>query len=151
MMTTAKICGLLVVIMMTDTRFAVATHTMSVLAFMHGQDVSATFVGEQISINPVIIRRTLAVLNKAGLVRSTGGSKGGSRLARPPAKITLLDIYRAIHPKRPFEKAQGFPKSTCDEGRAVDKVLIGVFGQTDEAMEKVLNSQSLADILKSAL
>src|SRR5687768_5386473 len=53
--------------MVTDTRFAVATHIMSVLAFMDDQSVSATFIGEQISINPVIVRRTLSFLGKAGL------------------------------------------------------------------------------------
>src|SRR4051812_9360261 len=99
---------------------------MSVLAFM-GESVSATFIGEQISINPVIVRRTLALLGRSALVKSSGGSKGGSKLTRPATKITLLDIYRAIHPKRPFEKVRGFPKSTCEEGRRVDKVLIGLF------------------------
>lgn len=123
---------------------------MSVLAFMGAQSVSATFIGEQISINPVIVRRTLSLLGRAGLVRSTGGSKGGSQLARSPAKITLLDIYRAIHPKRPFEKARGFPKSTCAEGRRVDHVLIGLFNDADDALEKVLARKSLAEVLKEA-
>lgn len=136
--------------MVTDTRFVVATHTMSVLAFMGDQAMSATFIGEQISINPVIVRRTLSFLAKAGLVKSTGGSKGGSQLARPPAKVNLLDIYRAIHPKRPFEKARGFPKSTCEEGRRVDKVLIGLFDDADDALEKVLAKKTLADVLEEA-
>ncbi len=136
--------------MVTDTRFAVATHTMSVLAFVGDQSVSATFIGEQISINPVIVRRTLSLLGKAGLVKSSGGSKGGSRLARSATKITLLDIYRAIHPKRPFEKVQGFPKSTCKEGRRVDRVLVGLFDEANEALDKVLSRRTLTDVLSEA-
>jgi Rrf2 family protein len=136
--------------MVTDTRFAVATHAMSVLAFMGDQSVSATFIGEQISINPVIIRRTLSLLGKEGLVKSSGGSKGGFQLTRSPTKISLLDIYRAIHPKRPFEKTRGFPKSTCVEGQRVDKVLIGLFNDADSALEKVLAQKTLADVLEEA-
>lgn len=46
-------------------------------------------------------------------------SKGGSRLARSPAKISLLDIYRAIHPKRPFEKVQGIQPMRIDQRAAL--------------------------------
>jgi DNA-binding IscR family transcriptional regulator len=62
----------------------------------------------------------------------------------------LLDIYRAIHPKRPFEKVRGFPKSTCEEGRRIDKVLIKLFDESDVALEKVLAGRTLADVLDEA-
>lgn len=137
--------------MLSDTRFAVATHTLSVLAFMSDRDVSATFIGEQISIHPVIVRRTLALLGKSGLVTSTGGSKGGSRLSRSATKISLLDIYRAVHPLKAFEKAQGFPKSNCNEGRRVDKVLYRVYDEANGAIDKILAKRTLANILNEAL
>jgi DNA-binding IscR family transcriptional regulator len=46
--------------------------------------------------HPVVIRRLLAQLHKAGLVRSTRGHGGGSQLARDAAAITLHDIYLAV-------------------------------------------------------
>lgn len=46
--------------------------------------------------HPVVIRRLLAQLHKAGLVRSTRGHGGGSLLARDAAAITLHDIYLAV-------------------------------------------------------
>lgn len=44
----------------------------------------------------MVIRRLLAQLHKAGLVRSTRGHGGGSLLARDAAAITLHDIYLAV-------------------------------------------------------
>ncbi len=44
----------------------------------------------------MVIRRLLAQLHKAGLVRSTRGHGGGSQLARDAATITLHDIYLAV-------------------------------------------------------
>ncbi len=136
--------------MKTDTKFAVATHIMAVLAFVD-KEVSATFIGEQISINPVVVRRTLSLLNKAGLVISKHGPNGGSKLRAHPSKVLLIDIYNAIHKVRPFDRIQGFPKSTCDEGRRIDKVLFQVYSQTNDAMESVLAKTSLKAVIDRSL
>jgi Predicted transcriptional regulator len=44
--------------------------------------------------------KTLTALAAAGILRSTRGTAGGFKLARPPKEITLLDVTRAIgHPE----------------------------------------------------
>lgn len=134
--------------MVVDTRFAVATHIMCVLAFVRNEYVSATFIGEQITINPVVVRRNLSYLISAGLVRSLGGSKGGYQLARKPESVSLLDVYRSVHPKRKFEKTQGFPVSNCEEGRRADKALLAVFRDVGDSVEKILSNRSLVDVLE---
>jgi DNA-binding IscR family transcriptional regulator len=71
---------------------------LHVMAHLVGQAAPRT--SEQLAsclpTHPVVIRRLLAQLHKAGLVRSTRGHGGGSQLARDAAAITLHDIYLAV-------------------------------------------------------
>ncbi|EAB7134061.1 transcriptional regulator, partial [Salmonella enterica subsp. enterica] len=66
---------------------------LHVMAHLVGQDGPRT--SEQLAsclpTHPVVIRRLLAQLHKAGLVRSTRGHGGGSQLAHDAAAITLHD------------------------------------------------------------
>lgn len=42
------------------------------------------------------LAQILADLQKAGLVESTRGSSGGYRLARPPSRVSVGDVLRAV-------------------------------------------------------
>ena len=46
-------------------------------------------------MNPVIIRKTLSQLKKAGLIHVARGT-GGATLSKTVDEISLLDIYRAV-------------------------------------------------------
>jgi DNA-binding IscR family transcriptional regulator len=51
--------------------------------------------------NPVVFRRTLAGLREAGFVRSEKGHGGGWMLAKPLAKVSLLDVQsHSVTPRR---------------------------------------------------
>lgn len=71
---------------------------LHVMAHLVGQEGPRT--SEQLAAclptHPVVIRRLLAQMHKAGLVRSMRGHGGGSQLAREAAQISLHDIYLAV-------------------------------------------------------
>ncbi|HEL4113642.1 TPA: Rrf2 family transcriptional regulator [Stenotrophomonas maltophilia] len=71
---------------------------LHVMAHLVGQTAPRT--SEQLAsclpTHPVVIRRLLTQLQKAGLVSSARGHGGGSLLARDAAAITLHDIYLAV-------------------------------------------------------
>ncbi len=50
------------------------------------------------SISPSYIAKLFARMEKAGLVQSVEGIRGGNRLARPAHAITVLDIVDALGP-----------------------------------------------------
>src|SRR6187401_1504501 len=85
-----------------NSRFAVAVHVMTALAYNHGEPLSSPLLAKSVRTNPVVIRRLMAQLRRAGLVEAWPGKSGGVRLGRSAATITLLDIYRAVEGGSPF-------------------------------------------------
>ena len=74
-----------------------AVHLMTALVYLHEKS-SSGLLSKSVNTNPVVIRRLLGELNRAGLIRAVRGKQGGFMLARDAKKISLLDIYRAVKP-----------------------------------------------------
>ena len=72
--------------MAANSKFAVAVHALAVIAHHDEQRHTSRAIAGSISTNPVVIRRLLSQLAKAGIVESTHGAKGGFTLAKPAAK-----------------------------------------------------------------
>ncbi|GAB4530313.1 MAG: Rrf2 family transcriptional regulator [Amphiplicatus sp.] len=82
-----------------STRFATATHLLTVLALNRPAPVTSEALAASAGTNPVVARRLLGRLVRAGLARTQGGKGGGATLARPPKKITLRAVFEAVeHP-----------------------------------------------------
>ena len=92
--------------MATNTRFATGLHALVMLARESGKLHSSETIAGKLNTNPVVIRRILAQLQEAGLVRNHKGPAGGSELIRPANKITLGDVYRVTDPGPFFSEAK---------------------------------------------
>ena len=83
--------------MLSSSRFVVAIHALSVLARSASKGpVCSSAIADSVHTNPVVIRRLMAELEKAKLVRSIAGRSGGFALDRTATGITLADIYLAV-------------------------------------------------------
>lgn len=82
-------------------RFPVAAHALAYLAhkgaFSPQAAVSSAELACSIPTNPVVVRRTTALLAKAGLIGTRTGAGGGAWLQRPAESITLDQVLRAVH------------------------------------------------------
>ena len=58
--------------------------------------VSAADLAGETGVPAPTVQKVVSLLSKAGLLRSTRGSGGGLKLARPAAAITLADIVEAV-------------------------------------------------------
>src|SRR5262245_1974539 len=133
---------------MTNSRFAVAVHVLTLMAWTEDEPLKSEQVAESVNTNPVVIRRMLCELAQANLVVSQTGSLGGSRLARKPDDITLLDVYRALEFPGVFSLHRQPPSRRCPVGVNIETVLSNVLEDVDSAVEKVLADITLDDLVK---
>lgn len=128
-------------------RFAVAVHVAAVLA-NHGETpCTSEWIASSVNTNPVVIRRILSALAKAGLVASTRGSLGGSVLTKRPEEISLLDISRAVEEDEAPALHHQPPNPACMVGRGIQPVLVRILDRAEAARDAVLATTRLSEVL----
>lgn len=133
---------------MQNSRFAVALHTLLLLATNTQGPVSSDYIAGSVGTNPVLIRRLMGDLRAAGLVDSRAGAAGGFVLARPAERIGLDEIYGAVEADPLFSR-HGNANPKCPIGRAVGPLLDRVLGQAESAMLQSLKRTTLGDLIHS--
>ena len=124
-----------------------AVHTLLAIHRFNGQvKTTSEFIAGSVNVNPVVIRRILQMLKGAGIVEVKAGS-GGAEICKDPARITLLDIFKAVdclygelfhfHEK---------PNEYCPVGRNVHKVLDVYLDNAQKAMENELKKTTLKEL-----
>ena len=84
--------------MQISSRFTIALHIFACVdTFKNDRKVTSDFLAASINTNPVIIRRILTQLKKAGLIIVARGT-GGIEVTRELSEISFYDVYQAIEP-----------------------------------------------------
>jgi Rrf2 family protein len=117
------------------------------MAWSEDEPLKSEQVAESVNTNPVVIRRMLCELAQADLVVSQTGAMGGSKLARKPGAITLLDVYRALEFRGVFSLHRQPPSPRCPVGVNIETVLSNVLEEVDSAVEKVLSEITIKDLV----
>jgi Rrf2 family protein len=133
--------------MSTSSRFAVAVHVLTLMAWADDEPLKSEQVAESVNTNAVVIRRMLCELAEAKLVVSQSGAMGGSKLAREPEQITLLDIYQAVESRGVFSLHRHPPSRNCPVGVNIGTVLNQVLDEVDTAVERVLANITINDVV----
>ncbi len=137
--------------MSTNSRFAVAIHTLAFLANSEqrqAEPVSSDAIAQSVNTNPVVIRRLLGTLRDAKLVTSQPGSGGGWRLLRSADEISLCEIYGAVKEGPLFAHPPRAPDPHCMVGRNVQHALGGFLEAAEQAMEQSLAEMTVADVMR---
>lgn len=135
--------------MAANTRFAVAVHSAGLIAFGDRMTVNSESIARSVGTNPVVVRRVVGLLVKAGLVEMRKGQNGGALLARPPEKISLGDIYRAVEsgPLLAVPEFGAKVKEPCAIARFAAPVLRLFFGDAERCMMAKLDKTRLSDVI----
>ncbi|MDA5108103.1 Rrf2 family transcriptional regulator [Brevibacillus thermoruber] len=130
-----------------STRFSIAVHTLSLIA-VSPNDCTGDFIAGSVNTNPVVIRRIMGMLKKAGLVDVRPGV-GGASLLKDPSQITLLDIYRAVNvtEENQLFRIHENPNIRCPVGRNIEQVLQAELRDAQSVMEQRLAQTTLADLI----
>ncbi|GAA4497451.1 Rrf2 family transcriptional regulator [Hymenobacter ginsengisoli] len=133
--------------MQISSRFSVAVHVLTLLAVTPvGELLTSDRMAGSVNTNPVVIRRILGQLKKAGLVEVRAAA-GGTYLRRAPADITLLDVYRAVEVvEGDLFSIHDKPNPKCPVGRNIQVALDDTLRRAQAALEQQLAGVSVAQV-----
>lgn len=126
---------------MINGRFAISIHILTLLSMEEG--LSSDYIASSININPVLVRKEVSRLRKAGLVDTKEGKNGGAFLACSPGKITLADVYKATYEKPLFSHSKNKPNPHCPMGKRIGEIMDEVNEEAEAALLKKLNAISI--------
>ena len=134
--------------MTTNSRLASAVHIMSFIA--HAGDVGTTSetIARSLQTNPVVVRKILKLLERAGLVALRQGRHGGVTLRRPASRITLGQIYKAVESGRGVFAMRSRVHEGCVVACAMKRRLGPIFNAANDAVEQTLSKTSLAELVR---
>lgn len=124
-----------------------ATHIMTALATKQ-EKLTSTYLADSLNTNPVVVRRILSELNKAGLLETEAGRSGGARLAKKASAISLYDVYAAVDEGDIFAYNPNDPNKTCALSCKMKSVLTPVFNAASEALAEKLKKIKLSDLVR---
>ena len=136
--------------MQIPSRFTVALHIFSCVdTFKDECKVTSDFLASSINTNPVIIRRILGQLRKAGLIEVARGT-GGITPTRPLSEITFYDVYKAVDPIEDDElfRFHENPNPDCPVGRNIHNLLNDKLDAIQKAMEDEMKKYTIEDLHK---
>jgi DNA-binding IscR family transcriptional regulator len=132
-----------------SSRLSVAVHILVLLATHKDKRITSEYMAGSINTNPVVVRRIMGQLNKAGLIATNPGMPGATIL-RPESDISLADVYRAVentNDEQHLFSMHESPNPNCPVGRNIQTSLEGSFARAQSALEQELSKVSLGDIV----
>ena len=127
---------------------ATATHALRALAQLAASEGAEAKQGRdlarEVGVPPHYLAKVLATLARAGVLSASRGVRGGYRLARPAAEISLLEILEPIEGKRVRPGCLLRPDEDCREDGPCSAH--EAWGGVKSAFSAFLESTTLADI-----
>ena len=139
--------------MQISSRFTIAIHILICVELYGGQEsATSESLAGSIGAHPVVIRRILGQLRRAGLIHVARGREGGAHIARALGEITLADIFHAVESigDDTLFSFHGNPNPACPVGRSIHAILDRRLDAIQRAMEHEMESTTLAGLMKEA-
>lgn len=132
-----------------NSRLSLALHTLGHMAGEPERIRKSADIAEHAGTNPVVVRRVLGSLRRAGLLSSEGGHSGGWRLARPPQEITLADVYLALD-ERLVTPEHDQKSHDCAVAHAFHDQVSKVMTEVEESLIHKLGQTTIFEIRETA-
>jgi Rrf2 family protein len=129
-----------------DSRLSVALHVLLHMSDVEGP-VTSEALAERLRMNAVVLRRTLAALREAGIVRGEKGHGGGWALARDLASVSLDDVLVAIGAATLFSIGPRDEATKCPIEQAVDRAIGAVLVDAETLITRRLRGISVASLV----
>ncbi|MEQ8291025.1 MAG: Rrf2 family transcriptional regulator [Roseovarius sp.] len=128
-----------------DSRLSSVLH-----ALLHMAERDVPMTSEQLSrclgTNPVVVRRTMGFLRRAGIVASDRGQAGGWRIAADLSAITLRDLHFALEEPGFFAIGHRNDAPDCLVEQSVNAALDQTFAEAEALLLRRMGEITLADL-----
>lgn len=135
---------------MASGKFAMAVHALAVLA-QDQEGYPSEYLAGSVNTHAVFLRRVLRRLAEGGLIQAREGRGGGYRLARPPERVTLAEVYRLVEPDGPLAPSPCEPNARCPVGAGMRAAFAAASDRARAGVEAALAAQTVADVARTAL
>ncbi len=133
--------------MATNARFYLAVHILVVLAMFKEELLTSEKLAASAGVNPVVVRRILGMLSRAGLVTAKLGAGGGCSLAEEPKTIRLSAVYRAVEQQVILTPHGKNTDCRCPVGKNIHAVMKDVADTVEVQVDKTLGKTTLAQMV----
>ena len=129
-----------------------ALHCCTLLALVPpDHTLPAARLAEYHGVPPAYLAKHLQAMAQAGIVESIAGRKGGYRLSRPAAEITLIDVIDAVEGGEPaFRCTEIRRRGPAGVGASEYKAPCGIakaMTRAEDAWRAELANVTIADLL----
>jgi Rrf2 family protein len=127
-------------------------HCCTILALLPpDKAMPATRLAEYHGVPAAYLAKHLQALSRAGIVESVAGPKGGYKLSRPAAEISMLDVVIAIEGAEPAfnctEIRQRGPAAVAAKEYRLPCGIARAMWAAEDAWRAELSKRSLADLV----
>jgi Rrf2 family protein len=129
-------------------QFTFAVHIMTALAFSPAKTIGSQILARSVNTNPVVVRRLLLALRRAGLIETFIGKHGGARLRKKPNHISLGEIYDAVEPRPVILINERKALKQCHVSCKMKSIMTGVAESAEQAVREHLRGITLAHLVR---
>ncbi|PEG86696.1 MULTISPECIES: Rrf2 family transcriptional regulator [unclassified Lactobacillus] len=134
-----------------STKFSDAIHILSfIYIYKNKIQLSSDNIARSVEISPVMVRKLMSQLKKAGLLETTHGS-ANPQLARPTEDISLLDIFLAVEDNHHLFTIDYETNPQCIVGGNIQTALEKYYNEAEIAAKAKLDQTKLADVINTIL
>lgn len=123
---------------------AIGLHIVGFLTALGGEPITSEKLAATYGTSPVVVRRILARLTKAGLVETRRGIGGGSVLGMDPAEVNLRQVYEAVADQQ--EILRRHPGDESGVAKVLASYINGLYTEAEEALMRKLESVTINEM-----
>ena len=128
---------------------ASAVQILCVMAYTGPGSTNSEIIARSLLTNPVVVRRLLKDMERAGLVEIRPGKDGGVQFRRDPDAITLDEIYRAVEGDNDVFALRQGGNPKCPVNARMKDLLGPIFAATNNAVEATLKRTTLGSLVRA--
>lgn len=128
-----------------STHFSVSIHCLLLLGLGAPERITSSVIASSIKTNPVVVRRIMSSLKKAGLVGSSPGARG-FYLSMDSEAINLKMIYDATKDEGPLFAIHHDSNPLCEVGRNINAMLDGLYAVAEHKIQAFFETITLRDM-----